>query len=58
MRVIGIIMIILGFGVLLFYGYRKVSRELYLCKLLNNNINFEISCLGIKVPVLEGAGSK
>ncbi len=57
-RVIGIIMIVLGFCVLSFYGYRKVSRELYLRKLLNNNINFEITSLGIKVPVLEGTGSK
>ena len=58
MRVIGIVMIVLGFGVLSFYGYRKVSRELYLCKLLNENINFEVPCLDIKVPVLEGTGSK
>ena len=51
-------MIVLGLGVLSFYGYRKVSRELYLRRLLDNNINFEIPCLDIKVPVLEGTGSK
>ena len=58
MFIIGIIMIVLGVGVLSFYGYRKISRELYLRKLLNNNINFEIPRLNIKVPVLEGTGSK
>ena len=45
-------------GILSFYGYRKISRELYLRKLLNDNINFEIPRLNIKVPVLEGTGSK
>ena len=55
---IGIIMIIVGASVLSFYGYRKISRELYLRKLLNNNINFEIPRLEIKVPVLEGTDSK
>ena len=58
MRIIGVIMIVLGLGVLSFYCYRKVSRELYLRRLLDNNINFEIPCLDIKVPVLEGTGSK
>ena len=58
MRVIGIIMIVIGVGVLSFYGYRKISREIYLRKLLKDNINFEIPCLDIKVPVLEGTGSK
>ena len=58
LRAAGIIMIILGAGVLSFYGYRKISRELYLRKLLNNNINFEIPRLNIKVPVLEGTDPK
>lgn len=58
MFIIGIIMIVLGVGVLLFFGYRKVSREIYLRRLLDKNINFEIPCLDIKVPVLEGTGSK
>ncbi|MCR4639834.1 class D sortase [Ruminococcus sp.] len=58
MRIIGIIMIVLGVGVLSFYGYRKISREIYLRKLLKDNVNFEIPCLDIKVPVLEGTGSK
>ena len=56
--IIGVIMIVLGFGVLLFYGYRKISREIYLRRLLDNNINFEIPRLDIKVPVLEGTDNK
>ena len=36
--VIGVIMVALGVGVLAFFGYRKVSRELYLRKLLKENI--------------------
>lgn len=58
MFVIGIIMVVLGCGVLLFFGYRKISREIYLRKLLNDNINFEIPRLDIKVPVLEGTDLK
>ena len=58
MFIIGIVMIVLGVGVLSFYGYRKISRELYLRKLLNNNINFEIPRLDIIVPVLEGTDNK
>lgn len=58
MRIIGIIMIVCIVGILFFYGYRKISREIYLRKLLNDNINFEIPCLNIKVPVLEGTDSK
>ena len=58
MRMIGIIMIVCSIGVLSLYGYRKISRELYLRKLLNENINFEIPRLNIKVPVLEGTDSK
>ncbi|WP_294412838.1 class D sortase [uncultured Ruminococcus sp.] len=58
MFIIGIIMIVLSVGVLSFYGYRKISRELYLRKLLKENINFEIPSLDIKVPVLEGTGTK
>ncbi len=58
MFIIGIIMIVLGVGILSFYGYRKISREIYLRKLLKNNINFEIPRLDIIVPVLEGTDSK
>ena len=58
MFVVGIIMIAFGVAVLSFYGYRKISRELYLRKLLKDNINFEIPRLNIKVPVLEGTDNK
>ena len=58
MFVVGIIMIVLGVGVLSFYGYRKISRELYLRKLLKDNINFVIPRLNIRVPVLEGTDNK
>ena len=58
MFVVGIIMIVLGVGVLSFFGYRKISREIYLRRLLKENINFEIPRLDIKVPVLEGTGQK
>lgn len=58
MFVIGVAMIVIGAGVLGFFAYRKVSRELYLRRLLKENINFEVPCLDIKVPVLEGTDSK
>lgn len=58
LRILGIIMMICGISILSLFAYRKISRELYLRKLLDNNINFEISRLNIKVPVLEGMDSK
>ena len=58
MRVAGILMIVIGFGVLALLAYKKISRELYLRRLLKDNINFEIPVLNIKVPVLEGTDSK
>lgn len=58
MFIAGIIMIVLGVGVLSFYAYRKISREIYLRRLLHDNINFEIPRLNIKVPVLEGTDKK
>ena len=51
-------MVVLGVGILSLYGYRKISRELYLRRLLKDNINFEIPRLDIKVPVLEGTDQK
>ena len=51
-------MIVCGIVILSFYGYKRISRELYLRKLLDNNINFEVPRLNIKVPVLEGTDSK
>ena len=58
LRIIGIIMMICGVSILSLFAYRKISRELYLRKLLDNNINFEIPRLNIQVPVLEGTDSK
>ena len=58
LQISGIIMLVCGIGVLSVYGYKKISRELYLRKLLDNNINFEIPRLNIKVPVLESTDSK
>ena len=58
LRILGIIMMICGISILSLFAYRKISRELYLRKLLDNNINFEIPRLDIKVPVLEGTNSK
>jgi len=58
MRIAGIVMIGFSIAVLSFYGYRKISREIYLRRLLEENINFEIPELGILVPVLEGTDKK
>ena len=55
---VGIVMITLGVTVLSVFAYKKISRELYLRKLLKENIVFEIPSLNIKVPVLEGMNSK
>jgi sortase A len=51
-------MIICGVSILSLFAYKKISREIYLHKLLDENINFEIPRLNIKVPVLEGTDSK
>lgn len=58
LRIIGIIMVFCGISVLGLFAYRKISREIYLRSLLEDNINFEIPCLEIKVPVLEGTDDK
>lgn len=57
-RITGIIMILLGAAVLALFAYKKISRELHLRKLLDENIVFEIPRLNIRVPVLEGTDSK
>ena len=41
-----------GISILSLFAYRKISRELYLRKLLDNNINFEIPRLNINVEHL------
>ena len=38
LRIIGYVMIFCGLSVLLLFAYRKISRELYLRKLLRENI--------------------
>lgn len=58
LRITGILMMICGISILSLFAYRKISREIYLRKLLDNNINFEIPRLDIKVPVLEGTDNK
>lgn len=54
LRIAGIAMIAAGLSIFGILGYKKISREIYLRKLLDSNINFEIPVLDIKVPVLEG----
>jgi len=51
-------MILCGLAVLGVFTYKKVSRELYLRRLLSENVVFEIPALKIKVPVLEGTENK
>lgn len=51
-------MVVFGVSVLSLFAYKKISRELYLRKLLKENIVFEIPSLNIRVPVLEGTDSK
>ena len=58
LRIFGILLLICGVLILALFAYRKISREVYLKRLLNDNINFEIPSLQIKVPVLEGTDSK
>lgn len=58
LRITGIVMIVCGAAILSVLAYMKISRELYLRKLLKENIVFEVPGLDIKVPVLEGTDSK
>ncbi|MBR6967656.1 MAG: class D sortase [Ruminococcus sp.] len=57
-RIIGYAMILCGLAVFGVFAYKKISRELYLRRLLRENVVFEIPVLEIKVPVLEGTGNK
>lgn len=54
MFVAGFLAFVMGTCVLAAYGYRKISRELRLQKLMRNNVVIEITDLNIKAPVLEG----
>ena len=58
LKISGTIMIILGISILSVFGYKKISREIYLRKLLKENIIFEIPNLNIRIPVLEGTDNK
>ncbi|MCI1268813.1 MAG: class D sortase [Ruminococcus sp.] len=57
-KIIGIIMIVCGVSVIAVFGYRKISHELYMRKLLRESIVFEVPSLDIKVPVLDGTDNK
>lgn len=57
-RIIGVIMITCGALILSVFTYKRISREIYLRKLLDENVIFEIPSLNIRVPVLEGTDSK
>ena len=58
LRIMGICLLVCGLFILSLFAYKKISRELYLQKLLKENIVLEIPSLNIKVPVLEGTDSK
>ncbi len=56
--IIGMLLLLSGLSILIMYGYRKISHELYKQKLFSENIVIEIPDLNIKAPVLEGTDSK
>ena len=56
--VIGMLLFLTGFGILSFFGVRKICREIHKYKLMKENPVIEISELDIKAPVLEGTGNE
>lgn len=58
MFVAGFLAFVMRTCVLAAYGYRKISRELRLQKLMRNNVVIEITDLNIKAPVLEGTDNE
>ncbi len=54
MFIIGLICVVVGTGILGFYGIRKVYRTYQKYKLMEENSVVEIADLRIKAPVLEG----
>lgn len=50
----GLIAIIIGVGILGFYGIRKIHREIQKQKMFRENVVIEITDIKIKAPVLEG----
>lgn len=51
---VGLLLFLTGFGILSFFGVRKICREVHKYKLMKENAVIEISSVGIKAPVLEG----
>lgn len=51
---IGLVFLSVGIAVLSVFAYRRISRELYKRKLLNECVVLEIPDLNIKVPVMDG----
>jgi len=51
---VGLVVLATGLALLTYFGYNKITREIRLKHLLENNVVFEIPNLNIKVPVLEG----
>lgn len=54
----GLIALIIGTGILGFYGIRKIYREIQKQKLLRENVVVEIKDIKIKAPVLEGTDNE
>lgn len=54
----GLTAIAVGLAILGYFGYNKISREIYKKKLLETSIVFEIPDLKIKTPVLEGTDNE
>lgn len=52
--IIGLIAIIIGLSIFVFWGIRKAHREIQKQKMLKENVVVEIVDLNIKAPVLEG----
>lgn len=56
--VLGLLAIIVGLSFISYFAYRKISKEIYLQKLMKENAVIEISDLNIKVPILEGTDNE
>lgn len=54
----GLIASAMGLVILGYFGFNKISREIYKYKLMKTSIIFEIPDLNIKVPVLEGTDNE
>ena len=54
----GLAAIAVGLALLGYFGYNKITREIYKKKLLETSIVFEIPDLHIRTPVLEGTDTE